>query len=386
MTARQLFVFLAGTILPSFLLSLVATGILRRLAPTFGLIDRPGARKVHATPTPLGGGIAIWLGIVAPILVGFAVASLVQRGALPTALLPELAARHLTGVMQQSAKLLTLFAASGALLVLGLADDLKGIAWYLRLGMQAIVAGLCVLLVDDLQLTLFVDVPLLTGALSIVWIVGLINSFNMLDNMDGLSAGVATIAAAMLATILLLAPDPETRQPQLFVAGLLLVVVGSSLGFLWHNRPPASIFMGDAGSYVLGFLLAVASLLATYTSYRGSVPHAVLAPLCVLAVPLYDMVTVIAIRLAIGHSPFHADKNHFSHRLVELGLSKAQAVLTIYLTTATCGLGGLLLHQVDFSGAVVVVLLVLCVLALIAIIETTARRTVQSRDRNGNAP
>src|SRR5690606_15600815 len=131
-------------------------------------------------------------------------------------------------------------------------------------------------------------------------------------------------------------PDPRTQQPQLFVAGLLLVLAGSILGFLWHNRPPARIFMGDAGSYFIGFTIAIATLLATFSSYQSVRPHTVLAPLCVLAVPLYDTVTVLWIRLRQGKSPFHADKNHFSHRLVDLGLNKTQAVLTIYLLTATC--------------------------------------------------
>jgi UDP-GlcNAc:undecaprenyl-phosphate/decaprenyl-phosphate GlcNAc-1-phosphate transferase len=97
-----------------------------------------------------------------------------------------------------------------------------------------------------------------------------------------------------------------------------------------------------------------------------------------MAVPLYDMVTVIAIRLRSGHSPFAADKNHFSHRLVDLGLTKGQAVLTIYLTTATCGLGALLLHRVDLPGALIVILMIVCILGLIAILETTARRKLNS--------
>ena len=117
----------------------------------------------------------------------------------------------------------------------------------------------------------------------------------------------------------------------------------------------------------------MATLIATYTGYRVGAPgpHNILTPLCVMAVPLYDMTTVIWIRLREGRSPFEADTNHFSHRLVELGLSKTQAVLTIYLTTATCGLGALLLHQVNVFGAIVIGLLILCVLALIAILEST---------------
>jgi UDP-GlcNAc:undecaprenyl-phosphate GlcNAc-1-phosphate transferase len=159
----------------------------------------------------------------------------------------------------------------------------------------------------------------------------------------------------------------------LFVAGFLLVLLGSLVGFLWHNRPPARLFMGDAGSYFIGFCLAVATIAATFAG--GSLPrHSILAPLCVLAVPLYDTLTVVVIRLKQGRSPFEADKNHFSHRLVDLGMTKTQAVLTIYLTTATCGLGALLLHQVNAAGAAVILLLVCCVLALVGVLETTVRR------------
>ena len=390
MSFWQILAFLVGATLPSLLITLIATAVVRRLAPNWGLIDKPAARKVHTTATPLGGGIAIWLGIVLPLTLGLLIVALIQQGVLPQSLIPKFAAPHLGGVWQQAGKLLVLLVASTMLMLLGLTDDLRGLPWQLRLGVQALVALLCMYFVDDLHLTMFLDLPLVTGALTVLWIVALINSFNMLDNMDGLSSGVAGIAAAMLAAILLLAPDPTTRQPQLFVAGLLLVVVGSVLGFLWHNRPPASIFMGDAGSYVLGFFLAVASLLATYASYRAIEPgdgsgHAILAPLCVLAVPLYDMVTVIAIRLAAGKSPFQADKNHFSHRLVDLGLTKPQAVLTICLTTATCGLGGLLLHQVNTAGAIIIVMLILCVLAVIAISETAAHRKVLERGADRNA-
>jgi UDP-GlcNAc:undecaprenyl-phosphate GlcNAc-1-phosphate transferase len=159
----------------------------------------------------------------------------------------------------------------------------------------------------------------------------------------------------------------------------LLVLVGAIVGFLFHNRPPAKLFMGDAGSYFVGFIIAVATLLATYTGYHSTTRHAVLAPVCVLAVPLYDMITVIWIRLREGRSPFQADKCHFSHRLVDLGFSKRQAVLTIYLTTATCGLGALLLHRVDGVGAVIIVLMIVCILALIALIESTARRTLKEQ-------
>jgi UDP-GlcNAc:undecaprenyl-phosphate GlcNAc-1-phosphate transferase len=274
-------------------------------------------------------------------------------------------------------RLWVLLGAATILMLLGLADDRYALDWKIRLGIQAAVALACIT-TQGWQLTVFIGIPAVTIVLSMLWVVALVNSFNMLDNMDCLSGGVAMIVCGMLAGVLLLSSDPETQRPQLFVAGLLLVLAGATLGFLWHNRPPARMFMGDAGSYFLGFVIAVATLLATYTGYHSAQRHAVLAPLLVLAVPLYDMTTVIWIRLREGRSPFEGDKNHFSHRLVDLGFSKGQAVLTIYLTTATCGLGALVLHRVDIVGAVVIVLMVGCVLSIIALIESTARRKINA--------
>jgi UDP-GlcNAc:undecaprenyl-phosphate/decaprenyl-phosphate GlcNAc-1-phosphate transferase len=223
------------------------------------------------------------------------------------------------------------------------------------------------------RLTAFIDAPLLTAVLSVIWIVGIVNAFNMLDNMDGLAVGVAWIASAILIAAILTAPDPRSTGPQLFVAGFLLVLAGSLAGFWRHNRPPATIFMGDAGSYFVGFCIATSTLMATFAG--GGMPrHAVFAPLCVLAVPIYDMLTVVTIRLKAGRSPFEGDKNHFSHRLVALGLRPKQAVWTIYLVTTACGLGALLLHQVNELGAVVILVMVGCMLATIAILEATARR------------
>jgi len=259
-------------------------------------------------------------------------------------------------------------------MALGLADDRWGLSWKLRLAVQFGVAATCVSL-QDWRLTAFLDLPPVTWLLSVLWIVALINSFNMLDNMDALSAGVAAIAGGLLAAVLLTAPAPDTGHPQLFVGGFLLVLIGALLGFLWHNRPVAKLFMGDAGSYFVGFCIGICTLQATFASYESTSQHTVFAPLCVLAVPLYDLTTVLWIRVREGRSPFQADKSHFSHRLVELGLTKGQAVLTIYLTTATCGLGALLLYRVDRIGAAIIVLMILCVLSLIAILETTGRRS-----------
>jgi UDP-GlcNAc:undecaprenyl-phosphate GlcNAc-1-phosphate transferase len=373
--------FLLATILPSCLVAFVAGFVVRRLAPRMGLVDRPGHRKIHTRPIPLGGGLAIWAGVVAPLALGLSWAWLGNATAGPDAVGPladlqRLVVQHAAGIRQQAPDLLFLLGCGTVLMLLGLADDLRGLDWRLRILVQLGVAVIVVVW-KGWKLTVFVDWPIATDVLSVLWIVGIVNSFNMLDNMDGLSAGVAAIASTIMAAVLLMAPDPETHGPQLFVAGFLLVLAGSLVGFLWHNRPPARLFMGDAGSYLIGFLIAVSTMLATFAG--GALPrHAILAPLCALAVPLYDTISVILIRLQHRRSPFEGDNNHFSHRLVDLGLSKSQAVLTIYLTTAACGLGALVLHQVNLTGAITVTLSIACLLAVIAILETTARR--QSND------
>lgn len=366
-----------GATLPSALITWFLAHLFRRKAAAWGLVDQPGHRKVHAAPVPLGGGVAIWLGVVGTFALGQLALWAAQRWHASgadvdhkwTAPIWQFIAPHLGGLAQQSWRLWLLLGAGTVLMALGLLDDRKQLDWRLRIAVELAVSAFIVW--QGWTLTLFLDWPLVTAALSVLWIAGLINSFNFLDNMDGLSGGVAAISASMLAAVLLVAPDPQTNQPQLFVAGFLFVLIGSLVGFLAHNRPPARIFMGDAGAYFIGFTIATATIMATF-AVRDR-PHAILAPLCVLAVPIYDTVTVIAIRLRAGKSPFEGDKNHFSHRLVDLGMTKPQAVLTIYLTTATCGLGAFLLHQVNTAGAVIVLLLVACVLAIIAILEATAR-------------
>lgn len=364
-----------GSLVPSMFVTWAAAFLIRRYGPRWGLVDRPGHRKVHSVPMPTSGGLSIWLGIVLPLALGqLALWTLLSMGGQGTASamrVPQSVAVHLPGLAQQSSKLWMLLAGGTVLMILGLIDDRRGLGWKLRLAVQAAVA--IAIVSAGWRMTLFLDMPWVTGALSVLWIVGLINSFNWLDNMDGLSAGVAAISGSMLAALMLLAPSPATHHPQLFTGGFVLVLVGSLVGFLWHNRPPARLFMGDAGAYLIGYLLATATLTGTYASYSGR-QHAVLAPLCILAIPLYDTVTVVFIRLRAGRSPFEGDKSHFSHRLVELGMTKPQAVVTIYLATATCGLGAFLLHQVDLVGALTILLLVGCVLVLVGILETAGRR------------
>jgi len=363
-------VLVLATAFPAFLISVFAVGLVKRFALTLGLLDKPNARKVHTVPIPLGGGLGIWLGVVGTFFIGTIVLYLLRHNEqLARELVPTRLQPHLPGLMSRAGQIWLLLGGGTILAILGLLDDRFSLDWRVRLAVEFLVAGFVVYM-QNLQLTAFIGIPWLTGILSVIWIVMLINSFNMLDNMDALSGGVAAIICGIFAMMLIVNPEPVQGQPQLFVAAMLLVLLGSLLGFLKHNWPPATIFMGDAGSYFVGYWIAIGSLLSTYAGAKGLTPHAVLAPLCVLAIPLYDMVSVIWIRVREGRSPFQADKRHFSHRLVDLGMTKKQAVVTIYLATITCSLGALLLPRTDIWGAAIVVAIVLCMLALVGVLES----------------
>ena len=351
----------------AFLTSVCVTPVVRMLAPQLGLIDLPGFRKVHVIPTPRGGGIAIFLGLAVPCLA-------VVSGFFP------LPAGGVSAAGPDLRRQLLAIACGGVVLFLtGLADDRWNLSWKLRLGLQVLVAAAVVQ--SGVRATIFVSQPWFGFLATMLWILVLTNAMNFLDNMDALSAGIGLIAALLFAGILLF----MVREANPPIAAALLFLSGSLLGFLCWNRPPASIFMGDCGSNLIGFLLATLTVAGTFYEQSGS-RHVMLAPLCVMAVPLYDFCTVIFIRLRQGRSPFHGDKSHFSHRLVELGLRPSSAVLTIHLTTAMTGLGGLLLYEVrGWTGATLVVALIAMMLAVIGILEFVGRRKVVDERRGAGA-
>lgn len=361
-----------GTFIPAMLIAAIALYPIRSYADRLGLLDRPGGRKTHAAPVPLGGGIGIWLGIVSTMLAGTLVVGVVRQSPELAAYLPKQITTHLEGAWSKAGELWKLLGAGTVLVVLGLWDDRRGLSPWYRLGVQFLVATYVVLILEY-GLTAFIASPWITNALSVIWIVAVINSFNMLDNMDGLSGGVATIVSIALAVVMFSTPE-DSSGPQWFIAALLMVVAGALTGFLWHNFPPAKIFMGDGGSYLVGFLISVAALMATYASYDSLSPHAVSAPLCAMAVPLYDLTTVLWIRFREGRSPFEGDQSHFSHRLVAMGMSRPKAVFTIWLVTATCGLAAVLITRVTLGSAAMVFGIVGCMLLLIVILESTRWR------------
>lgn len=361
------------------LISCLCCRLVIAIAPKIGMLDRPGERKIHTAPIPTDGGLGIWLATIIPcaaltlLLCGYN-SELNTIWNVSIAQCPEAITIRFDGILARLTQLWILLALGSGLVILGVIDDRYGLPWQLRLGFEfliAIVAVCCGWRADC-----FIDNKLLASALSVLWIVTLINSFNLLDNMDALSGGVATICAFFLALVsLCYAPNAESGEPQYFLGAFLILLSGAISGFLTQNRPPAKIFMGDAGAYFIGFLLATASLSMTYVG-TDTPKTAVFVPIVVLATPLYDTISVVIVRLSHGKSPFVGDKNHYSHRLVALGLSTKQAVATIYLTTFVCAVGAVYLYQLNFLAASIVLIQTVCIMSLIAILEFAARRII----------
>ncbi len=351
-----------GIVLLSMALCASACGVVRIVAPRVGLVDNPGGRKNHKAPTPLGGGVAIWFTIGVVLVLG----ALVLRFGGP--MLPPEVAIHVKGAWARGQELLLIFGLATAIMILGLLDDRFRLGWKPRILVQFALASIFVLSGD--RLTIFQTGGIVAASLmkvvTVLWIVGLTNSFNFLDNMDGLAASVGLIAASLFVVA-------QVTVESLFVPAVLLVLIGALAGFLLHNRPPARLFMGDAGSNLLGFLLGVLTVAGTFTRSRYS-PFGVLAPLLVMAVPLYDTASVILIRLREGRSPFQPDRCHLSHRLVDRGLTPSRAVGTIDLITLAGGLGAILLSRATPFSAAVIVLQTIALLALVAVLEVSTGR------------
>ena len=307
--------------------------------------------------------MAIFAGIVLPLLAAVAALHVPAiTGRLPVD------PAYVRGVAEQTPMALGLVATLAAMHVLGLADDRRALGPYLKLGVQLAAIAAFVVGSDSRVLT-FADGWGLgrwpSWIVTVVWIGAITNAFNFLDNMDGLSAGVGAVctAAFLVAAV--------TIQ-QWFVAATLAMLLGSLLGFLCFNFAPASIFMGDSGSLLIGLLLGVLTVRTTYIP-RGERWadgwYAVFAPVVVLAVPLYDLIVVSAIRLGRGRSPFVGDTNHFSHRLVARGMSRRTAVLCLYLVTAATSVAAVVLPHVDRAFAPLIFVQTVLILGMVLLLE-----------------
>jgi UDP-GlcNAc:undecaprenyl-phosphate GlcNAc-1-phosphate transferase len=316
------------------------------------VLDVPDERKAQSSPVPYLGGLAIVLAFAVTVLVAGVVTD-------PPSGLPALAAVLGMGLV---------------LALVGLLDDLRGLNPWLRLVLEA-AAGVVVYLTDPG--ISFPGPQWLDILVTVLWVVGVTNAFNLLDNMDGLSAGVATLAALSFATI-------AAVNGQYLVAALSAAVAGCASGFLRHNFHPAKIYMGDAGSLFLGFMLAFLAVRLKLVETPPAV--ALFVPVLVLGVPLLDTTLVTVTRLRHRRSPMQGGRDHTSHRLVWVGFPVPVAVGLIYALAASLGFLGLLLSRLDLTSGLMLVGFVLTIglgafglLSAVPVYDTSRRRSTMLR-------
>lgn len=281
--------------------AVAGTPIARRLALRTGTLDYPQARKIHVAPMPLLGGAAIYIAFILALL--------------------------LFGDRFYISQAVGIFLGATIISFFGIWDDRGGVHPLLKLAIGQPLAAL-ILWASGVRVT-FLPYPALNLAVTILWVVGISSALNLLDNMDGLSGGVGAIASAFF---LLLA----IMSGQYLVGSLAAALTGACIGFLYYNFNPASIFMGDAGSLFLGFVLAAVGIKLRFPSNTPVVTWMI--PVLVLGLPIFDTTLVVISRLRRGLNPLTTPgKDHVSHRLVAQGWTHREAVLALYL--ACCALG-----------------------------------------------
>ncbi len=290
-----------------------------------GLVDDPGHRKIHHQPVPLCGGWAVLTGLMVPLLL----AALAVRF-LPD---PALRAKLDYGMSKRALELAAILGGALGMVVLGWLDDKHELKAAPKFGGQLLVA--MVVAAAGIRVTLFVPNMFFSYGITILWILTVTNAFNFMDNMNGLCAGLGVIGAGLFAVL-------AATHGQYLVGLIAAVGCGALLGFLPYNFPRGSVFLGDAGSHLVGYLLAVLAILPHFYTSKHPHPWAVLKPLLVLAVPLADLVWVVILRWRRGQPFYIGDTNHLSHRLARSGLSRVQSVMLIWLLAALIGAIGLL--------------------------------------------
>lgn len=317
---------------PFFIALIVAyalTPSVKKLAIKVGAVDRPNARKVHTHIIPRLGGLAIYIGFLAGVLYS----------------------------MPMNHEMLGLLLGCTAIVCVGIWDDICNIPAKVKLVGQILSAAIPVAFGIQIEwLTnpfgnLIILPEVVAIPLTIFWIIGFTNTVNLIDGLDGLAAGVSTIASI---TIFLVA----LQQGIILVAVLTAALAGAAFGFLYYNFNPAKIFMGDSGSQFLGFMLAGISVIG---AVKSAATIALIVPILALGLPILDTTFAIVRRYRGGVPIFKPDKGHLHHRLLDLGFSQRQAVLLMYVISALLGLSAVALTEVSTQIAIAIVCVVVAV-------------------------
>lgn len=314
----------------AFIVSFIATPVVKSFATAVGAIDIPDEKRhIHHHPIPRMGGLAIFIGFLLAVLC-FANITTQVRGILLGAIL---------------------------IVVVGAIDDVLNLNAWLKFAIQIIAAVIAVLsgvIINVVSNPLLITgqqaaaIGVLSVPVTIIWIVGVTNSVNLIDGLDGLACGVSTIASLTMLFVAMLVDDANSN-----VAIILACLCGACLGFIPYNINPAKIFMGDTGALLLGYVLSTVSVIGMFKFY--AVITFVL-PVLALAVPLLDTITSFTRRILKGQSPFHADRGHFHHKLLDMGLNQKQAVAVLYAISAILGLSAVLLASTGITKIIVAVI------------------------------
>ena len=330
--------------MPDYILAFViAAGIALLVTPGViwfarktGALDAPNQRKVHKKPIPRIGGIGIWLAFMLAIVVATGYTDV-----------PD----------DQEFELIGLMASSTLIVLVGVIDDYKDLPAKVKLLGQISAAAMLVIgfrvridfVTDPFGDYIFLEY--LAVPLTIFWVVGITNTVNLIDGLDGLAAGVSTIAAITIGLVAL-------QQGDVFIATLTACLAGAEVGFLYYNFNPAKIFMGDSGSMFLGFMLSGISVIG---AVKAATTIALIVPILALGLPIMDTTFAIVRRYRGGVPIFKPDKGHLHHRLLDMGFTQRQAVLLMYVISAMLGLSAVALTEVSSQFAVVIVCVVLAV-------------------------
>jgi UDP-GlcNAc:undecaprenyl-phosphate GlcNAc-1-phosphate transferase len=321
------FIFFLAAFAGAFLTTLLALPLWRNWCLHTNLVDDPrdgknyDAPKIHTGAIPLAGGFAVLTGILLPLIIG---AGLIQFGVVKIPFANLIA--H--GLERRGLELGAIAIGAIAITILGWFDDKHELKPLPKLLGQFLIALLVAIACK--RITLFVHSEIFSYAITILWLLTVINAFNFMDNMNGLCAGVGAIGAFIFALI-------AATNGEYLVAITGFLMCGALVGFLPWNFPNARAFLGDAGSHLVGYLLAVMAILPHFYTRQNPRPLAVLAPLLVLAIPLLDIAQVTLLR-TLNKKPFWiGDTNHLSHRLTRIGMGRTRAVLVLWLTAAIIG-------------------------------------------------
>jgi UDP-GlcNAc:undecaprenyl-phosphate/decaprenyl-phosphate GlcNAc-1-phosphate transferase len=325
MTNREIAIAFFATLT----LSVLLTPLARRIALKCSLVDKPDRRKRHLMTTPLLGGMAIYISSAVIVLAGMLI--------LP-------GSGSMISLGWESLCILVIIGA-GMMAIVGLADDILGLSPIIKLILHTVAAALAgfVFITKGALLSIFLtgsSFAWLTVPLTVIWLVGITNSVNLLDHADGLSAGTCAIAAIFFSIVNIISGNYS-------IAFVSAALAGATIGFLVYNYNPASIFMGDCGSNMLGFMLGIIAVLGVYTPEGSIKGIAIFTPVLILALPIIDTVFILRYRWKHKKPLFNADRNHLAHRLMRLGFSHSQAVIILLIVAALMGTLALLLPTLE---------------------------------------